>query len=88
MLRELAPMWPMFQASGATFDAEAIVEEIARLKNRPEFKRFITFADPAAQLGGDENSVRQSPVTTRNTVRTNVPTGGTQASRSSILQQA
>lgn len=88
VLRELAPMWPMFQASGATFDAEAIVEEIARLKNRPEFKRFITFADPSAMLGGDENTVRQSPVTTRNTVRKNIPTGGTQASRSSILQQA
>jgi hypothetical protein len=63
------------------------VEEIARLKNRPEFKRFITFAAPAAQLGGDQNTVRQSPVTSRETVRKNVPTGGTAASRSSILQQ-
>ena len=86
-LRELAPLWPMFQASGATLDAEAIVEEIARLKNRPEFKRFITFASPASMLGGDQNTVRQSPVTTRETVRKNIPTGGTQASRSSILQQ-
>jgi len=88
VLRELAPMWPMFQASGATMDAEAIVEEIARLKNRPEFKKFITFADPAAQLGGDQNTIRQSPVTTRETVRKNIPTGGTAASRSSIMQQA
>ena len=88
VLRELAPMWPMFQASGATFDAQAIVEEIARLKNRPEFKRFITFADPMGELGGDENTVRQSPITSRETVRKNVPTGGTQANRSSILQQA
>jgi len=46
VLREMAPLWPMFQASGAALDAEAIVDEVARLKNRPEFKRFITFATP------------------------------------------
>jgi tRNA A37 threonylcarbamoyladenosine synthetase subunit TsaC/SUA5/YrdC len=77
----------MFQASGASMDAEAIVEEIARLKNRPEFKRFITFAAPADQLGGDQNTIRQSPITSRETVRKNVPTGGTQGSRSAIMQQ-
>jgi len=88
VFREIAPLWPMFQASGASLDAEAIVDEIARLKNRPEFKRFITFAAPAAMLGGDQNTIRQSPVTSRETIRKNVPTGGTQASRSQILQQA
>ena len=88
VLREIAPLWPMFQASGATLDAQAIVEEIARLKNRPEFKRFITFAAPAEMLGGDQNTVRQSPVTSRETVRKNVPTGGTQAARSAVLQQS
>jgi hypothetical protein len=87
VLRELAPLWPMFQASGASMDAEAIVEEIARLKNRPEFKRFITFAAPADMLGGDQNTIRQSPVTSRETVRKSVPTGGTAGSRSNILQQ-
>jgi len=87
VLQELAPLWPMFQASGASLDAEAIVEEIARLKNRPEFKRFITFASPADMLGGDQNTIRQSPVTSRETIRKNVPTGGTADSRSSILQQ-
>lgn len=87
-LREIAPLWPMFQASGATMDAEAIVDEIARLKNRPEFRRFITFANPADILGGDENTVRQSPVTSRETVRKNIPTGGTQDARSSALIQS
>ena len=87
VLQQMAPLWPMFQASGATLDAEAIVEEIARLKNRPEFKRFITFASPSDMLGGDQNTVRQSPVTSRETVRKNIPTGGTQGSRSAILQQ-
>lgn len=88
VLQQVAPLWPMFQASGATLDAEAIIDEIARLKNRPEFKRFITFASPAAMLGGDQNTVRQSPVTSRETVRRNIPTGGTRENRSQILQQA
>lgn len=88
VLQQIAPLWPMFQASGATLDAEAIVDEIARLKNRPEFKRFITFANPAMMLGGDQNTVRQSPVTSRETVRKNVPTGGTAEARSSALIQS
>ena len=87
VLQQLAPLWPMFQASGATLDAEAIVDEIARLKNRPEFKRFITFANPSDMLGGDQNTVRQSPVTSRETIRRNIPTGGTQNARASTLQQ-
>ncbi len=86
-LQQLAPLWPMFQASGATLDAEAVVAEVARLSNRPEFKRFITFASPADELGGDQNTVRQSAVTSRENVRRNIPTGGTQASRSATLQQ-
>lgn len=85
VLRELAPLWPMFQASGATLDAAAIVDEISRLKNRPEFKRFITFADPSAMLGGDENTIRQAAHTSRETVRKNVPTGGTADARSNSL---
>jgi hypothetical protein len=78
----------MFQASGATLDAEAIVDAIARLKNRPEFKRFITFANPAAMLGGDQNTIRQSPITSRETVRRNIPTGGTAANRANSTVQA
>ena len=88
VLQQIAPLWPMFQASGATLDAEAIVDEIARLKNRPEFKRFITFSNPAMMQGGDQNTVRQSPVTSRETVRRNIPTGGTQEARSSAMIQA
>jgi len=88
VLQQIAPLWPMFQASGASLDAEAIIDEIARLKNRPEFKRFITFAAPSPMLGGDQNTVRQSPVTSRETIRRNVPTGGTREARSAMLQQA
>jgi hypothetical protein len=87
IMRELAPLWPMFQAAGATLDAEAIVEEIARLKNRPEFKKFITFANSNGMLGGDENSIRQSPHTTRETIRKNVSGGGTEQARNNALIQ-
>ena len=87
-LNRIAPLWPMFQQSGASLDAQAIVDEVARLSNRPEYKRFITFAPPADTLGGDQNTVRQPAVTSRETTRRNIPTGGTQASRSNILQQA
>jgi hypothetical protein len=83
-IQQLAPIWPMCQASGATFDAEAFVDEVARLKNRPEFKRLITFASPAMMMG-DQNAATKSPVTSRETVRKNVSTGGTQANRSSEL---
>lgn len=85
VLQEIAPLWPMFQASGASLDAEAIVEEIARLKNRPEFKRFITFSAPAPMLGGDQNTIRSPAVTSRETVRRNVATGGTAENRSNSL---
>lgn len=88
VLREIAPLWPMFQASGATLDAEAIVDEIARLKNRPEFRRFITFAEPMGMLGGDENTVRQAANTTRTNIRKNIPTGGTAENRNASLIQS
>jgi hypothetical protein len=39
-------------------------------------------------LGGDQNTVRQSPVTSRETVRRNVPTGGTQEARTSAMVQS
>jgi len=86
-LDKLAPLWPMFQASGASLDVRELLQIITDLQNRPELNRIITFATPASELGGDQNTIRQSPVTSRETVRRNVPTGGTAESRSSILQQ-
>jgi hypothetical protein len=86
-LNQLAPLWPMFQASGASLDVKELVKQISDLQNRPELTRIITFASPAAELGGDQNTIRSSPVTSRETIRKNVPTGGTAESRSSILQQ-
>lgn len=85
VLREIAPLWPMFQASGATLNVQVLVEEMARLMNKPEIKQLITFDTPAEMLGGDENTVRQAPNTTRTNIRKNVGTGGTPEARSNAL---
>lgn len=88
VLREIAPLWPMFQASGATINVEALLGHIAQLMNKPELKEIITFTNPSEMMGGDENSVRQSPVTSRETVRRNVPTGGTAEARNAATIQS
>ena len=87
VLQQIAPLWPMFQASGATLNVQVLVKEMARLMNKPEIEQLITFATPADMLGGDQNTVRSPAVTTRETVRKNVPTGGTEQARSNALVQ-
>jgi len=87
VLREIAPLWPMFQASGATMDAAALLDYIARMMNKPELKQFITFATPAEMLGGDQNTVRSPAHTVRENVRRNVSDGGTADARNSALIQ-
>lgn len=85
VLEQIAPLWPMFQASGATLNVQVLVDEIARLLNKPEIKQLITFAVPAEMLGGDQNTVRSPAHTVRETVRKNVGTGGTAEARSNSL---
>jgi len=87
VLQQVAPLWPMFQASGATLNVQVLVDELARLMNKPEIKQLITFATPADMLGGDQNTVRSPSHTTRETVRRNIPTGGTEQARSNALMQ-
>jgi hypothetical protein len=88
VLQQIAPLWPMFQASGATLNPQVLVKEMARLMNKPEIEQLITFAIPAEMLGGDQNTIRQSPHTVRETVRRNVPTGGTAENRANSMIQS
>lgn len=88
VLREIAPLWPMFQASGATLNVQVLVKEMARLMNKPEIEQLITFATPAVMLGGDQNTVRSPSHTTRENVRRNIPTGGTAENRANSLMQS
>lgn len=85
VLREIAPLWPMFQQSGATLNVQVLVDEIARLLDKPEIKNFITFATPSPIQGGDQNSVRSPAHTVRENIRRNVSTGGTNESRANAL---
>lgn len=87
VLQQIAPLWPMFQASGATLNVQVLVDEIARLLNKPEIKQLITFAVPAEMLGGDQNTIRSPSTTTRTNIRKNVSDGGTADARNSALIQ-
>lgn len=87
VLQQIAPLWPMFQASGATLNVQVLVKEMARLMNKPEIEQLITFAVPSEMLGGDQNTVRSPAHTVRENVRRNVPTGGTEQARSNALVQ-
>jgi len=85
VLQQIAPLWPMFQASGATLNAQVLVKEMARLLNKPEIEQLITFAVPTEMLGGDQNTIRSPAHTVRENVRKNVGTGGTAEARSNAL---
>lgn len=88
VLREIAPLWPMFQASGASLNVQVLVKEMARLMNKPEIEQLITFAAPSDMLGGDQNTIRSPSTTTRETVRRNIPTGGTAENRANSVIQS
>lgn len=88
VLQQIAPLWPMFQASGASLNVQVLVKEMARLMNKPEIEQLITFAAPAEMLGGDQNTVRSPSHTTRETVRRNIPTGGTAENRANSVIQS
>ena len=88
VLREIAPLWPMFQASGASLNIQVLVKEMARLMNKPEIEQLITFAAPAEMLGGDQNTVRSPAHTTRENIRRNIPTGGTAENRAASVIQS
>jgi hypothetical protein len=85
VMQQIAPLWPMFQASGATLNVQVLVKELARLMNKPEIEQLITFAVPAEMLGGDQNTIRSPSHTVRENIRKNVGTGGTAEARSNTL---
>ena len=88
VLQQIAPLWPMFQASGASLNVQVLVREMSRLMNKPEIEQLITFATPAEQLGGDQNTVRSPAHTVRENVRKSIPTSGTAENRSNSLIQS
>jgi hypothetical protein len=88
-INRIAPLLPMFNAQGMTINMQELIEDIARLSDRPEYLRYIEPLTQIQQEAAQQQTgeTRQSPITSREQVRRNVPTGGTMDSRSNILQQ-
>ena len=82
------PMLPMIQQEGLTLDNERMLEIVAELADIPQLREVIVNAkgeflgDSFHEVGGERPL--QSPVTTRNTVRTNRP-GATESGKREVL---
>lgn len=86
VLQRIAPLWPMFQAAGATIDVEELLSLIGEYEDLPEIQRIVSFAIEQQQMG-TQHEATQAPMTQRENIRRNIPTGGTAESRNGILQQ-
>ena len=84
----LIPLAPQLQAQGLGIDATAFIRQVSELSNMPEIENLVVpLGDPgeAMELMKEQG---QTPETTRNYVRQNVATGGTQEARESATIQA
>jgi hypothetical protein len=85
----LVPMMPMMQQQGLTVDFEELIGTISKYSDLPELAAIVkSNGVPSVPPVQAEQEVRQSPVTTRNYTRTNIPTGGTQQSRDAMMAKA
>ena len=83
------PLAPQIEAAGGQIDYQAMLEILAELYDQPRLMDIVKFQGPPAQPDmGPQGTPKQSPVTTRNYVRRNVPTGGTEQSRHNTMAQA
>jgi hypothetical protein len=85
-------MLPMGQQQGQVIDMQAMTNDLSEMLNLPELKRWMKFTgvppeqEPGPQGMGD--GPMKAPTSTRNYVRRSVPTGGSAASRSHVMQAA
>lgn len=94
MTNTLLPMAPMMQEQGLQVDISAYVGHIAELTGVREITDLVTPVgvnlDPGNVMGVANTSNAEQgkpPVTTREYIRRNVPTGGTRESRDSQMSQ-
>ncbi len=91
-MKIILPLMPMMQAQGLTFNFEHFLQLIARFGNLPELAGLISSGGiPMDVSNGINQAAMQSfkpAQTTRNYVRSNVPTGGTDASRTTTMLQS
>ena len=82
--RWIIPLGPQMEAQGLVPDFTRMMEIVARYSGTPELEEILTFSDKPMlnPSGGDRG--RQSPVTTRNTVRRNV-SGMTRSGQDNVM---
>tara|TARA_R100001594_G_scaffold93186_1_gene127529 strand:+ start:2647 stop:4413 length:1767 start_codon:yes stop_codon:yes gene_type:complete len=81
-------MYPLVAQAGGSIDVQEIVRQYGDLLNFPEADLLVTFATPPnVERPGIQVKSGMPQNTSREYVRRNVPTGGTQQSRNQIMQQ-
>jgi hypothetical protein len=83
-----APLAQMLMAQGGSFNMQELTDVLAEMANLPELRKVIQFATVPMDVPGQEGGGGMAPVSTRNYVRRNVPSGGTPQSRAALTQQA
>lgn len=83
------PMMPFLEQQGGFIDMQEILNIYSDLMDVPRLQSIVKFEEKKPDQPGpaDGNEPKQSPVTTRNYTRKNIPTGGTDESRSNVMQQ-
>jgi hypothetical protein len=89
-LNRIVPLWPMIQAGA--IDVQELTTMAAEYMDVAELPKVFKLGQQVGILnpgqGASAHQASKPPVTTRNVVRTNNPTGGTAANRSNMLAQA
>ena len=82
------PMEGMMQQYGGTIDIQELVELYAELMDLPRLKQIVKFEEPKEdRLPPTPQQPAKASHTVRESVRKSVPTGGTEQSRSNVMQQ-
>jgi len=82
------PMEGMMQQYGGTIDIQELVELYSELMDLPRLKQIVKFEEPKEDRPGPTpQQPAQASHTVRESVRKSVPTGGTEQSRSNVMQQ-
>ncbi len=85
--RFMAPFVPMMESQGIVLDFESLFAMISKYSNLPELQDLLIYTNPEHQSAKPHGeSMRQSPVTTRNYVRQSKP-GATQQGKDKVMAE-
>lgn len=89
LLEIVQPLLPMMEQQGVTLNVEKLFKTISKLSSISELDDIIEYSEPNLNNEpiGSSSETSKAPVTTRTTIRRNVP-GRTDKGQSQILQQA